>query len=83
VTFNDRAIYRHLLAGPNPEPVAGHYLFERNVLVRAIVPHDPRPLRREVEEVPDCAVRGRATDAHPRWKNGQPHHSTAGDPRTS
>jgi hypothetical protein len=45
LAFEDRAVDRNLLAGPNPQGVADQDILERNFFVFAIGPDPPRAFR--------------------------------------
>ena len=60
------AVHGHLLAGPNPQPVADLHLFERDVGLLAVIEHLPGGLGREPEQSLD---RGARPAARPQFQD--------------
>ena len=55
--FEDHAVHRHLLAGPDAQAIAGLHPIERHVFLGAVLAHAARGLRGEAEQRPDRRAR--------------------------
>ena len=54
VPLDHYSVNRDFFSGTYPEPVSGLYLIQGNVFLSAVVSQEPRRLRRQAQECPDC-----------------------------